>query len=819
MPECFHPCARVHVQPMKSPQTLPSSRYFPPVLALFVGSGCASLIYQVVWFQTLQLVIGASAVSLAVLLGTFMGGMCLGSLLLPRFVSPSEHPLRVYAKIEALIGTCGLLLIVAMPLVGRLYTAVDGGGLSSVVLRAIASSILLLPPTILMGATLPAIARYVRATPDGVGWLGFFYGGNIMGAVAGCLVAGFYLLREYDLTTAALAAVVMNFVVALSSLILSKRVPYATAPDTAEAAVRTSGWAPGGVFIAIALSGLTALGAEVVWTRILSLVFGATTYAFSIILAVFLAGLGIGTAVGSTIARTTPNARAALGWTQMFLAFTIAYGAWMVGSQLPYWPVDPALARSPWFNFQIDFARALAAMLPSTVLWGASFPLAVAAAVRPGDDPGQTVGRVYAANTFGAIGGAGLGLFSIPLVGTDGAVILLILAALTSASVVMAPLLRAAPMTLRTISFGLLVVAAFWTATRIGSIPAGLVAWGRQLPWQGEPRALFVGEGIHAFVAVTEDFNGWRNFHVSGKVEASTEPQDMRLQRLLGHLTGLMHEDGPESVLVVGFGSGVTAGALSLHPTVERLVVCELEPLIPEVVATYFSDVNNDVRNDPKVEIVYDDARHYVLTTRETFDVITSDPIHPWVAGAATLYTREYFEHVRARLNPGGVVTQWVPLYESTEESVRSVVRTFLDVFPNGTLWRNDDLTGRGYDMVMVGRLEETPIDIDAWQEKVSGPAYSAVEESLVEVGYASVLDLLATYSGRGPDLVPWVAGAEINTDGNLRLQYLAGIGFNYNLGTPIRDAMLAYRVFPSDLFVGEAGSVEALRSRIMGGF
>lgn len=803
---------------MTFPQTSPSSPYLPAMILLFVGSGCAALIYEVVWFQTLELVIGASAVSLAVLLGTFMGGMCLGSLLLPRFVSPSQHPLRVYATLEGLIGACGLLLIAVMPLVGRLYTAVDGGGSSSVVLRAIASAILLLPPTILMGATLPAIARYVRATPDGVAWLGFFYGGNIAGAVVGCLAAGFYLLRVHDLTTAALAAVALNGVVALVSLLLSKYAPHSV-PDVPEEARGTISRHPDGILIAIALSGLTALGAEVVWTRVLSLVFGATTYAFSIILAVFLAGLGIGAAIGSVIAGSTSNARRALGWTQLFLAFAIAYGAWMVGSQLPYWPVDPALARSPWFNFQIDFARALAAMLPSTILWGASFPLAVRAAARSGDDTGQTVGRVYAANTFGAIVGAGFGLLSIPLMGTDGAVIVFIIALLISATVAMAPLLREAPMTLRTTSFGLLVVAAFWTAARVGPVPPGLVAWGRQLPWQGEPRALFVGEGINAFVAVTEDFNGWRNFHVSGKVEASTEPQDMRLQRMLGHLTGLMHEDGPRSVLVVGFGSGVTAGSLSLHPTVERLVVCELEPLVPEVVATYFSDVNNDVRNDPKVEIVYDDARHYVLTTRETFDVITSDPMHPWVAGAATLYTREYFEHVKVRLNPGGVVTQWVPLYESTEESVRSVVRTFFEVFPNGTLWRNDDLTGRGYDMVLVGRLEETPIDVDAWQERISSPAYSAVEAFLVEVGYDSALELLGTYSGRGPDLGPWLAGAEINTDGNLRLQYLAGIGFNHNLGTPIRNAILEYRNFPADLFVGERASVEALRSRIMSGF
>jgi spermidine synthase len=327
-----------------------------------------------------------------------------------------------------------------------------------------------------------------------------------------------------------------------------------------------------------------------------------------------------------------------------------------------------------------------------------------------------------------------------------------------------------------------------------------------------------VGEGMNSSVAVTEEANGWRNFHVSGKVEASTEPQDMRLQRLLGHLTALMNENGASRVLVVGFGAGVTAGAISIHPTVERMVICELEPLIPKVVSTYFSEANYGVASNPKVQIVYDDARHYMLTTREKFDVITSDPIHPWVKGAATLYTKEYFEHVKEHLNAGGVVTQWVPLYESTEDAVRSELATFLQVFPNGTVWRNDDVNGLGYDVVLAGRLEDTPIDVDAWQAKIDSPAYAAVKASLAEVGYSTVLGMLKTYSGRGKDLGPWVAGAQINTDRNLRLQYLAGSGFNNNTGTNIRDSMLRYRRFPSDLFTGQASSVESLRALMMGG-
>jgi spermidine synthase len=325
---------------------------------------------------------------------------------------------------------------------------------------------------------------------------------------------------------------------------------------------------------------------------------------------------------------------------------------------------------------------------------------------------------------------------------------------------------------------------------------------------------------MNSSIAVTEEVGGFRSFHVSGKVEASTEPQDMRLQRLLGHLSALMH-DHPKNVLVVGFGAGVTAGAISIHPTIERMVICEMEPLIPKIVSKYFSEANYGVAENRKVSIVYDDARHYVLTTHEKFDVITSDPIHPWVKGSAALYTQEYFEHVKAHLNPGGVVTQWVPLYESTPDVVRSELATFFSVFPNGTVWRNDNRNGSGYDVVLAARLDDEPavkpIDVDALQERIAQPEYAPVMESLKEVDFGSAFDVLRTYSGRSTDLAPWLAGAEINRDRNLRLQYLAGLGYNEFLGTQIRDEILTYRTFPTDMFTGSPASIAQLRELILG--
>jgi spermidine synthase len=523
------------------------------------------------------------------------------------------------------------------------------------------------------------------------------------------------------------------------------------------------------------------------------------------------------------MARDAKQPRAVLGWIQFLLAFATAWGAFMIARELPWWPLDERLTPGPWIVFQVDLARTLFAVLPGAVLWGASFPLALAAASEgatadSNSDTGRIVGRVYAANTLGAIVGSVItGLVLIPWIGTKGAQQVFIVVSAVSGVLAIGPLLlRRSAIAVATFAFAGVALILAW---QVPVVPVGLIAWGRSLSWQGAPHALDWAEGMNSSIAVTEELSGYRSFHVSGKVEASTEPQDMRLQRLLGHLSALMH-DHPKNVLVVGFGAGVTAGAISIHPTVERMVICEMEPLIPRTVSKYFSDANYNVAENRKISIVYDDARHYVLTTHEKFDVITSDPIHPWVKGSAALYTKEYFEHVKAHLNPGGVVTQWVPLYESTPDVVRSELATFFSVFPNGTVWRNDNRNGSGYDVVLVARLEDEPaikaIDVDALQARLARPEYAPVKASLEEVEYMSIFDVLRTYSGRSADLMPWLAGAEINRDRNLRLQYLAGLSYNEFLGTQIRDEILTYRTFPTDMFTGSPASVAQLRELVM---
>jgi spermidine synthase len=801
-------------------------RPFALLLLLFVASGCAALIYEIVWFQMLQLVLGSSAVSIGVLLGTFMGGMCLGSLGLSRFVARSRHPLRVYAILEIAIGVSGILMLGAMPLVQYVYTAVVGHGIPGLLLRGLFAAICLLPPTVMMGATLPAVSRWVEMSPRGVSWLGYFYGGNTLGAVFGCLLAGFYLLRVHDMHTATFVAVALNALVAAGAFALARVRPGAAPrgtgrdPPTAATSVPTTpAWI---IYLAIGLSGMSALGAEVIWTRLFGLLLSHTTYTFSIILAVFLVGIGLGSGIGSSMARRTPNPRRALGLAQLALVVAIAWASWNITRALPYWPVNPRLADTPWHQFQIDFVRCLWAILPAACLWGASFPLALAAVASRGSDGGVVVGRLYAANTVGAIVGAlGTSLVLIAAVGTQNGERILIALAAIAAAITLIPALvssrAVSRFTTRDALWALAIVElAFLLGHNVVAVPSLLVGHGRFSAVERTTKEtfLYVGEGMNSSPAVSRDANGTINYYNAGKVQASTLPQDMRLQRMLGHFTTLIPA-APREVLVIACGAGVTAGAASVDPRVEHLTIAEIEPLVPNVAAQYFGEHNQNVIRNPKVHVEVDDARHFLTTTKQKFDAITSDPFDPWVKGAANLYTREFWELAKRHLNPGGAVTVFVQLYDSGMAAVKSEVATFFEAFPNGTIWGNT-VQGQGYDVVLVGQVEPTRIDVDAMERRLQSPEFLPVVQSLRQIGFNSAVALLSTYGGRGAQLTDWLKDAEINRDDNLRLQFLAGFGMNVDQRAEIYRGMLAFRHFPEDLFIGSPVYLNALRAAIV---
>ncbi|MEM7474344.1 MAG: fused MFS/spermidine synthase [Planctomycetota bacterium] len=793
------------------------------------------------WFQLLQLLIGSTAVSMGVLLGIFMGGMCLGSLLLPMLMPKKKHPLRVYVLLEIGIAFFGVLILACLPLIQGLYGMLAGGS-AGIWQRALIAALCLLPPTALMGATLPAVARWVESTSKGVSWLGFFYGGNIAGAVLGCLLAGFYLLRVFDMAVATYVAAAINVLVAALAYGLSigtnpvapkpkKPKPKAITPGLPKPKKKKTPQKPAyGVWCVIALSGASALGSEVVWTRLLSLLMGGTVYTFSIILAVFLVGLGIGSSVGSLLARNIVNPLRGLAVCQFMIILGIAWTGNLIARSIAYWPIDPTVSSSIWYTFQLDVARCMFVVLPATICWGASFPLALASAASPGQDPARLVGRMYAANTLGAILGAVcFSVFLVPKIGTLNSQFFLLGIGLCSVLLTLL-LMGASKKTQSSVqntslpSFGTVLVTLI-CGISLCDVPWGMIGYGRysaryerflvpeitpaeEIPQKavGERSeyCLMTGEGINVSVAVTQTTDGIRKFHGGGKVQASSSPEDMRLQRMLGHLPALIH-DNPEDVLVVACGAGVTAGSFLPHPEVKHLVICDIEPLVPTKVTPYFSRVNFNVvdpKNADRVLIEFDDGRHFIRTTDKKFDIITSDPIDPWVKGCAALNTIEYYQMCRDRLKPGGIMALWMPLYESDPQTLKSVIATFFEVFPDGILWTND-YEGEGYDAVLFGQVDGTQINLDEINKRYLRPDHETVRESMRQVGFEDVEALLATYAGSAKRMKPWTKGAQVNRDINLRLQYLAGMSLNSYMGSELLDGILKYYEYPKEIFQG----------------
>lgn len=800
--------------PIQHSETAPQSiaRFLPALLFLFAGSGCSALIYEVAWYQVLQLALGSTAVSLGILLATFMGGLCIGSIMLPRVSFGNKHPLKVYAGLEFGIGILGVIVTLAMPYVSHVYIVGAEHGMPGMLLRAVVAAVCMLPSTILMGASLPAIVRGIEATPRGVSWWALLYGSNTAGAVFGCLLAGFYLLRLYNMATAAFVAAAINLLVAAISFILAGRMT--SAASASPAPIRTdsiSGRWP--VYIAIGLSGAGALGAEVVWTRLMGMLLLATVYAFSIILAVFLVGIAVGGAAASWLIRRT-RADVSLGVCQLLLTLAVAWTAGVIVGILPFWSDQILTTTNPWLMFGLDLKRCLFAILPPALFWGASFPLACAAAIKsPDDDPGRVAGGIYAANTLGGIAGALLvSLVLIPWIGTQQSTRLILLLSALSGVIVLAPaIMKRSARTLPALGVLAAVLISAGLAWGIPEVPGDLIAYGRRMGiFKGQSEILYVAEGRNSSVAISRWANGTTYVNVNGHVEATTEAFDMKLQRMVGHLPGLLHPN-PKSVLGIGFGAGVSAGTFTRYPTIQKITVCEIEPVIPPASTRYFALQDYDVYHNPKTHIVYDDARHYLLTTDEKFDIIASDPLDVFVKGTAALYSKEYFEAVKRHLNPGGMFSLYVPLYETDEPTIRSELETFFQAFPNASVWSNTR-DGLGYDMVFMGQVEPLKINIDDMQARLMRPDYAPVAESLRGIGIQSAFDLFATYAGGAHDVGRWTKGAQVNTDADLRLSYLAGMGINSALEDVLYRKILQHRdPDPDVVFSGSPQSMQIL--------
>lgn len=712
--------------------------------ALFVASGFSALVYQIVWLRALSLVFGITVYAASAVLTSFMAGLALGSWLGGRLADRVRRPLTAFAGIELGIAAAALAVPAALGLAHALYVAVharmpDALGLLTVA-RLACSALVLLVPTTLMGASLPLLARHVaRHGGAAAARIGLLYAANTAGGIAGTLLAGFVLIGSIGVTATTRVAAAGNLLVGLGALLLARRVAPASRlePDgTAETAPSTRlQWTVLAVF---ALSGFAALALEVVWFRILVLFVPATTYAFTTMLATVLAGIAAGSALASGRVSRVRDVSRALAWI---------YAATGVLVVLSMSALTFAFRRG-WLADGIVQGSAVA-MLPATLLMGTAFPFGLALWLRDArGDVGTRVGIVYAVNVCGAVAGALAGGFLL-LPGLGSRASLLLLAAVYVASAALLFALEPG----RVMRAGGIAVASFLAAAlTLPDIYASVLArrYGR-----GE-RVVFREEGVQTTATVHFQPPGQRVLYLDGLHQANDSQSMVRVHAEIGHLPMLLHPEARRA-LVIGLGGGVTAGAVAAHRGTQVDVV-ELAGNVVRA-AAFFSYANLSVLERPNVRMRVDDGRNFLLLTGERYDVVTADIIQPIHAGAGNLYSREYFALARQVLRDGGLMMQWIGRREPQHYML--IMRTFLDVFPEATLWSDGTL--------MVGSTAPLRIDPAAVERQLADPE---TKFAVTRVGLDSFAALRARFTAGPAEMRRFVGPGPLLTDDLPRLEY-----------------------------------------------
>jgi spermidine synthase len=719
---------------------------FPALLALFLLSGFSALVYQIVWLRALALVFGVTVYAASAVLTSFMGGLALGSWLGGRLADRTTHPLRTFGFVEIGIAASALavpaLLAVAQNLYVSVHTQVPEALPLLTLARLLCSGFVLLVPTTLMGASLPLLSRHVaRSAGPAASRIGVLYAANTTGAILGTALAGFVLIGSFGVTATIRIAVLINVAVGLAALALASRSrnePAQANPDAEIGAVRSQTSLQRRVLAVFALTGFAGLALEVVWFRILVLFIPATTYAFTTMLAVVLLGIAVGSAIVSSRLRTGADPARTLARAQ------IATGVLVVLSMA-------ALAytyQRGWRTSGMVQACVLA-MLPATLLMGATFPLGLAIWLRDAaGDVGKRVGVLYATNVCGAVAGALAGGFALlPLIGSRASLLLIAGIYALAGCVLKTASGRRAAARYAAVAGALLAASALTLPDLYGAVLAR-----RHGPHE---RLVFRAEGVQTTATVHYQPPGHIVLYLDGLHQANDSEEMVRVHAEIGHLPMLLHPD-PARSLVVGLGGGVTAGAVSAHRTTTDIVELARSVI---AAAPYFASVNLNVLQRPNVHVRVDDGRNYLLLTRERYDVVTADIIQPIHAGAGNLYSREYFSLARGVLREGGLMLQWIGHRE--EHHYRLIMRTFLEVFPHATLWSNGSL--------MVGSLAPLRISRVAVERQLADPD---TRFTLVRVGLDSFDALAARYTA-GPDQMrAFVGTGPVLTDDRPMLEY-----------------------------------------------
>jgi len=802
------------------------------IFICFFISGAAGLTYQVAWVKALGLIFGHTVWAIATVLAVFMAGIGAGSAYLGRWAENRGEPIVLYAYVEFLVAVTGALSFAALAgtywLYGAAYALVSGSWPLLSMLRFSGAVIVLFVPSFLMGGTFPILVRGItRRSAELPANVSRLYLINTLGACVGTLMSGFVLLPVFGMKVTIGSAVILNTVAGLIALrvargrrILEVGARVSAGPCRPTDQQRETSWF---LFFLFAVVGSTAFAYEIAWTRLLAITISSSTYAFTVMLASFLAGSVIGSMFFERF--FAPSKRVSLKtfsrtqtWTGLAALLSVILFPWILA-------IIPTVLRMTNQTFGgllvAQFLTSALTVLPVSVAFGFNFPaVVVLLGGASGADSGGSgvVGKAYCVNTIGGIAGSLVaGFWLVPRLGSFR--VLTIIAGV-SFLIALALELRSAQRSILPLGLNALCILSVFAVgssslfynRSLLSLSAVLYgnSFGGHLTLKevaASSDLVFMEDGVNDSVAVLRSDN-YVSLRINGKVDAST--RDARTQLLLGHLgIGLHH--APRRVLIIGFGSGMTASAVARYPDVERIDCVEIEPAVIDA-APYLESLNRGVLNDPRIHVIFDDARSFMLTSREKYDVIISEPSNPWIAGIASLFTVEYYRSIKEHLTPDGMFVQWVQSYSLAPDDLRMIIATLTPRFLEVTLWRAETS-----DFLLLCRNEVSPLRFSRlhtlWREQSLRKDFDSLSAREPE-------GLVAYYLLDDAAVRRLATGSPLNTDDRTLLEYGAphtmlttGLSeANQELIAGFRAAALPSNLDPSDRQRGlEAGVITAL--------
>lgn len=731
-----------------------------PALLLFL-SGTAALICQVLWIKQLTLVVGVDVYAVTTGVSAFFGGLAIGGLLLGRIADRIARPLRLYAGLECGVAILAVATTLALSQAAPLFARLEA---TSPLISWAVVFLLVGLPAVLMGGTLPALTRFAASQHRDISRVGGgLYAANTAGAIAGALLASFIVIPAAGIRGSALVAAAVCLSAALVAVASSRGAAIAApaSPENTERRFSASALVAIGLY---SIAGGVALGYEVVWSQAIVPFMSTRSFAFSVLLATYLTGLALGAAVYARWAGRVRHPWSVFGLLisgaglSAVLAIA-ALGPWLI--QLQSWveAIVVQLSGSAFVGMTSRFVvAAICVVLPATLFLGAAFPAALRLIVDP-RHVGRSVGTIVALNTLGGIVGTVLtGFVLVPMLGIVRALALLAIAAGVLGAVAALRDRRASSkawIVALTVSAAACLTAVLLPTDRLASL----------LPGARGGSLVSYEEGLGGTVAVVERGSGrnrFRRLYIQGVSNSGDAMPSLRYMRLQALLPLVIHNREPKSALVIGFGTGITSGALLAYPGLERRVVAELLPSVVRAASAFTG--NFQATSDPRLEIRLRDGRRELLRNPDRYDLITLEPPPPSAAGVANLYSSDFYALANARLSQGGLVAQWLPLPTQNDEDTRSLVRSFLDVFPHATLW-----TTELHEMLLIGSQEPVTLDLPRITERLAQPE---VAKALAEVGISSPAALLATFVTDRAGLERYAAKARPVTDDDPRIEY-----------------------------------------------